>query len=64
MITDANGIQVPNPMVTPLPPLQMTSIDKLKLIDSVDEVWNNLKLAEVSRKHGLPNLAQDYLATV
>ena len=27
----------------------------------MDILWNKLQLAKVSRKHGLPNLAQNYL---
>ena len=35
-----------------------------KTFDSIDLVWNSLKLAEISRKHGLPNLAQRYLGEI
>ena len=31
-------------------------------MEQVDVVWINLKLAEVSRKHGMPNLAEHYQA--
>ena len=31
-----------------------------KLLEQVDVVWINLKLAEISRKHGMPNLADHY----
>lgn len=31
-----------------------------KLLEQVDVVWINLKLAEISRKHGMPNLAEYY----
>ena len=30
-------------------------------MDQIDTVWNWLKLAEISRKHNLPNLASEYL---
>ena len=32
-----------------------------KTFDQIDLIWNNLKLAEISRKHGLPHLAYKYL---
>jgi hypothetical protein len=41
--------------------VQPTRLDELKVIDQVDSVWNWLKLAEISRKHHLPNLAAEYL---
>ena len=40
---------------------QPTPAEKFKLIDQIDLIWNHLKLAEISRKHNLPNLAQEYL---
>ena len=41
--------------------MQPTAADNLKIVDQIDTVWNWLKLAEISRKHNLPNLAQEYL---
>ena len=41
--------------------VQPAGIDGLKIVDQVDSVWNWLKLAEISRKHHLPNLAAEYL---
>ena len=38
----------------------LTVTEKRKLLEQVDIVWINLKLAEISRKHGLPNLAENY----
>lgn len=35
--------------------------DMCRLLEQVDIVWIYLKLAEVSRKQGLPNLAESYL---
>ena len=41
--------------------IQPTNAENFKLIDQIDLIWNWLKLAEISRKHNLPNLAQEYL---
>ena len=32
-----------------------------KTLDQVDLIWNNLKIAEISRKHGLPRYASRIL---
>lgn len=38
----------------------MLEKENRKLLEQVDIVWINLKLAEISRKHGMPNLAEHY----
>ena len=38
----------------------LSEADMPKLLEQVDMIWINLKLAEISRKHGMPNLAEYY----
>ena len=49
-----------NPDLDPQAHLLMKEKENRKILEQVDVVWINLKLAEISRKHGMPNLAENY----